>query len=118
MRFTVRMNRDALLAFSKDDLIALTLAQQAQIEALGARIAELEARLNAPPKTPDNSSMPPSAGQKHEPSGSPQETPLRSPRHHPRAGRAPRLRHRRDAGGLSALRARSWPGRPTRPPRL
>jgi transposase len=64
MRFTVWMNRDALLAFSKDDLIALILAQQAQIEALGARIAELEARLNAPPKTPDNSSMPPSAGQK------------------------------------------------------
>src|SRR2546423_8817012 len=48
MRFTVWMNRDALLAFSKDDLIALILAQQAQIEALGARIAELEARLNAP----------------------------------------------------------------------
>ena len=58
------MNRDALLALSKDDLIALILAQQAQIEALSARIAEMEARLNIPPKTPDNSSTPPSAGQK------------------------------------------------------
>jgi hypothetical protein len=29
-----------------------------------ARIAELEARLNIPPKTPDNSSWPPSKGQK------------------------------------------------------
>lgn len=58
------MDRDALLALSKDDLIALILAQAAQISMLTARVAELEAKLAAPPKTPDNSSLPPSKGQK------------------------------------------------------
>ena len=65
------MNRAALLGLSRDDLIALILAQHAQIEAqarqisaLTARIGELEARLASPPKTPDNSSVPPSNGQK------------------------------------------------------
>ena len=36
----------------------------AQNKALLARIAELEARLGQPPKTPTNSSVPPSKGQK------------------------------------------------------
>src|SRR3984957_14817565 len=36
----------------------------AQVKALNARIAELEARRGGPPKTPDNSSLPPSRGQK------------------------------------------------------
>ena len=58
------MNRDTLHFLSKDDLIGLILAQHGQIEALSARITELEARLGAPPKTPDNSSLPPSKGQK------------------------------------------------------
>jgi transposase len=65
------VNRAALLALSPDDLIALILAQHAQIEAqaeqiagLTTRIAELEARPAAPAKTPDNSSLPPSKGQK------------------------------------------------------
>ena len=58
------MNRETLLALSKDDLIALILAQHAVIETLTARVAELEAKLGAPPKTPDNSSLPPSKGQK------------------------------------------------------
>jgi transposase len=60
-----------LLALSHDELIALILAQHAQIavqaqqiSALTARVAELEAKLAAPPKTPDNSSLPPSKGQK------------------------------------------------------
>ena len=56
------MNRDTLLLLSKDDLIGLILAQHGQIEALSARITELEARLGAPPKTPDNSSLPPRRG--------------------------------------------------------
>jgi len=71
LRFTVSVNRKALLSLSTDDLIALILAQQAQIEALtaqvrllSARVAELEAKLNAPGKTPDNSHLPPSKGQK------------------------------------------------------
>jgi transposase len=65
------VNRTALLSLSHDDLIALILAQHAQIEAqaqhisgLTTRIAELEARLAAPGKTPDNSSLPPSKGEK------------------------------------------------------
>jgi transposase len=65
------VNRATLLSLSHDDLIALILAQQAQIEAqahqismLTARVAELEAKLAAPGKTPDNSSLPPSKGQK------------------------------------------------------
>jgi transposase len=35
-----------------------------QVKALNARIVELEAKLGGPPKTPDNSSLPPSRGQK------------------------------------------------------
>jgi multidrug resistance efflux pump len=36
----------------------------AQVKAANARIAELEAKLGGPPKTRDNSSLPPSRGQK------------------------------------------------------
>jgi transposase len=67
------MDREALaqLSNSKDELIALILAQaeviaqQArQIEALTRRVEELEAKLGKPPKTPANSSLPPSRGHK------------------------------------------------------
>jgi transposase len=65
------MNRDALSRLSNDDLIVLILAQAdaiarqtAQNEALAKRVAELEAKLGKPPKTPDNSSVPPSQGHK------------------------------------------------------
>src|SRR4051794_14145217 len=43
---------------------ALIHALWAQVQALTARVAELEARLGLPPKTPDNSSLPPSQGKK------------------------------------------------------
>ena len=43
---------------------ALILALWAQVQALTARIVALEARLSDPPKTSDNSSTPPSKGQK------------------------------------------------------
>jgi transposase len=58
------VNREFLLAVSKDDLVDLILAQAAQIAVLTARVGALEARLNVPPKTPDNSSTPPSKGEK------------------------------------------------------
>jgi transposase len=65
------MNRDALCRLSPDDLIALNLAQAdviarqtVQIEGLEKRIEALEAKLGRPPKTPDNSSVPPSQGHK------------------------------------------------------
>ena len=58
------MYQDELAKLSRDELIALALAQTAQIEALTQRIAELEARPGQPPKTPDNSSVPPSQGRK------------------------------------------------------
>jgi transposase len=65
------MYRDEVAKLSKKELIALVLAQAAQIEAqatqieeLTRRIAELEARLGQPPKTSDNSSVPPSQGRK------------------------------------------------------
>jgi transposase len=52
----------------KDALIRALWAQvqalTAQVQTLTARVAELEARLGVPPKTPDNSSLPPSQGKK------------------------------------------------------
>lgn len=67
-------DKDALIA----SLIALNEALTAEVTRLSglvaevtrlaARVAELEARLGLPPKTPGNSSVPPSKGQK--PSGS------------------------------------------------
>ena len=58
------MYRDELAKLSTEELIALVLAQAAQIEVLTRRIAELEAKLGGPPKTPDNSSTPPSQARK------------------------------------------------------
>jgi transposase len=69
------VDRATLLSLSRDDLIALIEAQAGQIAsliqaqaqqvaALTARIAELEAKLALPPKHPDNSSLPPSKGEK------------------------------------------------------
>jgi transposase len=52
----------SLLSHEQKD--ALITALLAQVAALTARVAELEAKLGLPPKTPDNSSLPPSKGQK------------------------------------------------------
>ena len=50
----------SLLSDAEKD--ALIHALWAQVQALTARVAELEAKLDLPPKTPDNSSLPPSRG--------------------------------------------------------
>jgi transposase len=65
------MTPEAVDSLSKKELVALVLAQMEQIRllteqnaALTARVAALEARINVPPKTPGNSSLPPSKGEK------------------------------------------------------
>src|SRR5271157_2820282 len=58
---TVGPDISGLSHAQKDALIGSLMAQ---VAALVARVAELEAKLGLPPKTPDNSSLPPSKGQK------------------------------------------------------
>jgi transposase len=53
-----------LSRLSHDEKDALILALWTQVQVLTARVAELQAQLGSPPKTPDNSSLPPSRGQK------------------------------------------------------
>ena len=106
------MYRDELAKLSKEELIALGLAQAAQIEELTRRIAELEAKLGGPPKTPDNSSTPPSQARKPNraerrtakkaqgPSrGVPGARPRSGPDHRQRGATLPALRARFDPGG-------------------
>jgi transposase len=59
---------------SHDEKDALIRALWTQVQALMAQVADLEARLGTPPKTPDNSSVPPSAGQKANRSDTPKRT--------------------------------------------
>ena len=60
-----------LSSLSHDEKDALIHVLWAQVQALTARVAELEARLGLPPKTPDNSSLPPSLGKKPNRGGKP-----------------------------------------------
>ena len=72
----------------KDALIRALWAQvqalTAQVQTLAARVAELETKLGARPKTPDNSSLPPSKGQKP-------NRPEKAKRHGPRPGSLGRM---------------------------
>jgi transposase len=70
------MNREAVESLDKETLIRLVLSQAEtiaaltrQVEMLTTRVAELEAKLGLPAKTPGNSSTPPSQG--HKPSEEP-----------------------------------------------
>jgi transposase len=59
--------KDALIQALWAQVQALTAQVHlltAQVRTLQGRVAELEANLDAPPKTPDNSSLPPSQGKK------------------------------------------------------
>jgi transposase len=65
------MNRDAFESLDREELVGVAVAQAEAIErlsatviALKAEVAELRAKLDRPPKTPDNSSIPPSQGHK------------------------------------------------------
>src|SRR6476619_5318565 len=77
------MDRAVLDSLDREHLIEIILAQAAMIEQLTRRVAELEARLGLPPKTPDNSSVPPSQGRK----ASTATTPPASKRRRRRKGR-------------------------------
>ena len=68
------------------ELLAQNKALTEQISVLLARIAELEARNGQPPKTPTNSSVPPSKGRK------PIARKRRPRRRAVKAGRASRVR--------------------------
>src|SRR5207253_1329972 len=92
---TPEVDLSKLTAAAKDELILSLLPLVGQLEAALARIAELEKRLAAferPPKTPDNSSLPPSTGQKSA---------------RPTGDKPPRKSR---PGGLSALRPRHRAG--------
>src|SRR5665811_532068 len=65
------MYREAVESLDKETLIRLVLSQAEtiaaltrQVEMLTTRVAALEAKLGLPPKTPGNSSTPPSQGHK------------------------------------------------------
>ena len=77
------MNRADLDALDREQLIALVLAQAETIGQLSQRVAELEAKLGLPPKTPGNSSVPPSQGRKGR-----RRRPGRPRKGHPGAARA------------------------------
>ena len=56
------MDRAGLDDLDREALIAIILQQQETIERLVAEVAELRAQVGQPPKTPGNSSVPPSVG--------------------------------------------------------
>ena len=56
------MDRAGLDELDREALIAIILRQQETIERLVADAAELQAQIGQPPKTPGNSSVPPSVG--------------------------------------------------------
>ncbi len=68
-----------LSRLSHEEKDALIRALWAQVQALTAQVAALEAKLGLPPKTADNSSLPPSKGQKA-------NRPEKAKRHGPRQG--------------------------------
>jgi transposase len=58
------MKRADLESLDREQLMEIILAQSEMIDQLMKRVSDLEAKLNLPPKTPGNSSVPPSHGRK------------------------------------------------------
>jgi transposase len=80
--------KDALILAQAETIALLQKQVEAltqQVAVLTKRVTELEARLNLPPKTPDNSSLPPSAG--HKASGVSPDKPGGKSKAHPGAHR-------------------------------
>ena len=97
------MDRQAVASLDKETLIRLVLSQAeaiavltSQVALLTARVAELEARLGLPPKTPDNSSTPPSQGRKASEDG------VSKPKGKPHTGRH-RALHRNPTSRLERM---------------
>ncbi len=85
------MDRETLLGLDKPALVELVLELQRANAALTARVAVLEARLaklESPPKTPENSSVPPSQARK------PNRAERRSKKRGPKRGHAGTSRQR------------------------
>src|SRR5215218_5511204 len=92
-----------LTSLSHDAKDALIRALWAQVQALTARVAELEAKLGVPPKTPDTSSLPPSQGKEPNRGDRPART-------GPRRGSLGRK-----GGGRHLAERRTRPSPPARP---
>ncbi len=92
-----------------DAALAVDAELTAKVEALTARVAELEAKLNEPPKTPDNSSLPPSHGTQGQQAASPQTAEGPPPRRGTRTASRPRPHRRGPGRDLSLPARRLWP---------
>jgi transposase len=101
------MDREALRALDKPTLVDLVLNQQQVISELTARVAELDARLAAlesPPKTPGNSSIPPSQARK------PNRAERRGKKHGPKRGHVATSRRRAEPDVTISCRPTSCGG--------
>lgn len=74
------MDRKGLDSLGRGRLVRLIISQAEMIETLQARVAELEAKIGGPPKTPQNSSVPPSQGRKPSGDAKPETDPKKAER--------------------------------------
>src|SRR6266516_2963479 len=94
------MDRESLLALDKPALVELVLELQRANAVLSARVVELEARLaklESPPRTPANSSVPPSQARK------PNRAERRQKKRGPKRGHAGASRQRAEPDAVLSL---------------